>query len=596
MANSPLSQQGEVLDLTILVDGKEIDSNYAVISVQVKRAINKISKAKIVLLESQSFDDDFDANKSDSFVPGKEVEIKAGYDGKSTAIYKGVITRHRARSQSGKGVELQLTCSDKAIKMTLGRQNRYFKELKDSDIIKKVIGDSGLSAKVGATTYQHPNLVQYYASDWDFVRMRAEVNGMIVANRDGELVVDKPAIAGSPVLKLSYGVDVFSYGMELNSEAQMVDVKGVAWDGKTQSMIEEASSEPTVNKQGNITGKKLAEVLNVSGLQLQSSAPIPKEMLKVWANSELLKARLSSTHGRLSCPGSALVFPNTLIELQGFGDRFDGEAYVSKVRHELANGDWITHIDYGLSSEWFIKKKANITAPPASGAIPAIEGLQIGIVKKIEKDPDQTNRVQVDIPVIDPKGGSVWARLANFYATNNAGSYFMPEVGDEVVLGFLNNDPRFPIILGMVHSAKNPSPETPDEKNNIKGFITKNQLKLTFDEERKAIMIETPGGNKVTLSDKDSSIALQDSNKNTITMDKSGVSIDSVKDINLKAKGNIKFSADAKITVDAKADVDVSGLNIKNSAKVAFKAEGQAQAELSAAGQTTVKGAMVMIN
>src|SRR4051812_26941895 len=90
------------------------------------------------------------------------------------------------------------------------------------------------------------------------------------------------------------------------------------------------------------------------------------------------------------------------------------------------------------------------TSPPASGVNPGVSGLIVGTVKQIDQDPQGQNRVLVVAPLIDPQGDGVWARLANAYASNNAGISFMPEVGDDVVLGFLNDDPRLPIVLGSL--------------------------------------------------------------------------------------------------------------------------------------------------
>jgi len=79
-------------------------------------------------------------------------------------------------------------------------------------------------------------------------------------------------------------------------------------------------------------------------------------------------------------------------------------------------------------------------------------------------------------------------------------------------------------------------------------------------------------------------------------MSDSGIVMDSPKDIKISAKGNVNISATSNITLKANADVKVDGLNIVNNAQVGFTGKGSATAEISASGQTTVKGAMVMIN
>ncbi|WP_295935337.1 hypothetical protein [uncultured Alistipes sp.] len=118
---------------------------------------------------------------------------------------------------------------------------------------------------------------------------------------------------------------------------------------------------------------------------------------------------------------------------------------------------------------------------------------------------------------------------------------------------------------------------------------------IEYDEERKIVTISTPGMNRIELDDDAKAIRLTDQHKNMIVMDSRGISLSSEKDIVLKAKGNITTEA-LKTTVTSKSEVEIGGLNINVKAKVGVAVKGAATAELSADGQTRVKGAMVMIN
>jgi len=100
-------------------------------------------------------------------------------------------------------------------------------------------------------------------------------------------------------------------------------------------------------------------------------------------------------------------------------------------------------------------------------------------------------------------------------------------------VGFLNNDPRFAIILGSVYSSKIKPPYPPDKDNSIKAIVTKNDLKLEFNDKEKIITIETPGGNKAILSDQEKSITLEDLSENKISMTKNGITIESPKEIKI---------------------------------------------------------------
>ena len=160
----------------------------------------------------------------------------------------------------------------------------------------------------------------------------------------------------------------------------------------------------------------------------------------------------------------------------------------------------------------------------------------------------------------------------------------------------MNNDPTHPVILGGLYGSRHKPPYEYEAKNNRKAFVTREKMRIEFDEEKKTITVATPGKNTVEISDDGKHIRLTDEHRNEITMDKGGITLSSAKDITLKAKGNITMDATMKLSGTAKQDASIEGLNIKVQAKMGATVKGNATAELSASGQTTVKGAMVMIN
>jgi uncharacterized protein involved in type VI secretion and phage assembly len=328
-----------------------------------------------------------------------------------------------------------------------------------------------------------------------------------------------------------------------------------------------------------------------------SSALLSTEELKAWGESIANKSVLSKIQGKISVPGFTGIIAGDTINLAGFSTRFNGKAYISKVIHTIRDGGWITSLYVGKPSHWH-SALPDIGESPASGLIPSANGVQIAIVKKIHEDPDGKYRVLVSLPVFTGTGqdDGIWARLAFPYASADAGFFFFPEVNDEVLLTFINNDPRNPVITGSLYNTKNKPKETPDEKNQFKSIYTKSGIKIRFDDEDKIMVIETPGGNSFTMDDKDKKINIKDISGNSVLMDDSGITLESAKDIKLKAKGNVDISATGGINLKATSDLKGEGTNIHLSANAGFTAKGNASAEISASGQTTVKGAMVMIN
>ena len=163
------------------------------------------------------------------------------------------------------------------------------------------------------------------------------------------------------------------------------------------------------------------------------------------------------------------------------------------------------------------------------------------------------------------------------------------------MLGFVNNDPRHAVILGSLYGKKNKSPFTPEAENKDKGIITKNNLKITFDDKDKILILETPGGQKISLDDKGKSLKIEDQNKNSILLDSAGITLNSDKDITLKAGGKINITSKGVTEVKSSADFKANGINVTIKASAKIGLEG-ATGELKSSGPLTVNGAIVNIN
>ncbi|MCH8987730.1 MAG: type VI secretion system tip protein VgrG [Chloroflexi bacterium] len=597
MADSPDKNSSGVLSLSITSNGAKLKPVIGIVSVSVEKAVNRIPSARIVLLDGDMPNQDFPLSNTDDFKPGSEIQIDAGYMQQVETIFKGVVVKHGIKITGNNYSRLVIECQDKAVAMTVGRKNANFVDSKDSDIIKKIIGNySGLKSDVGSTDTSIKEVVQYYATDWDFALSRAEINGLLTIVDDGSVSVKAPEVGGAAVLSVTYGVDLMEFDAEVDARTQLASVGATAWDPKNQAVVESSPAAPdNLNKQGNLKAADLAKVIGLNSYRLQAPTANEKTELDSWAKAQQTKAELSSIRGKMKFQGSAKAKPGKVVELAGVGDRFNGNVFLTAVRHELVSGNWTTEAEFGLSANWFADRR-DLASPPASGMLPGAEGLQIGVVKQLDEDPNNEFRIQVSVPVLQAETEGVWARLASFYASSGFGAFFIPEIGDEVVLGYFNNDPSYPVILGSLYSSSRSPAYTPTADNFIKAIVTSSELKVEFDDEKKIVTIITPGGNQIVISDEDESILLQDQNDNKVELGPSGITLDSPKDITITAKGKVTIDATGEIGITSKADVKVEGLNVSNTAQVGFTAKGNATAELSASGQTTVKGAVVMIN
>lgn len=166
------------------------------------------------------------------------------------------------------------------------------------------------------------------------------------------------------------------------------------------------------------------------------------------------------------------------------------------------------------------------------------------------KDPDGQGRVKVKLPWSpDGQGGSyeAWARLATMMAGNNRGSWFIPDVNDEVLVTFMGGDPRQPCVIGAFWNGQDSPPQSMDGagKNFIKTIRSRNGVQFTLDDTdgKETMTLQTPAGQTVTLTDSPASINLQDSNGNSVQMQASGISISAAAQVTINAPAGLNISA-----------------------------------------------------
>jgi len=183
------------------------------------------------------------------------------------------------------------------------------------------------------------------------------------------------------------------------------------------------------------------------------------------------------------------------------------------------------------------------------------------------KDPDGQGRVKVSLPWSPDKDGAsyeAWARLATMMAGNNRGSWFIPDVNDEVLVIFLGGDPRYPCILGGLWNGQDSPPQSMDGagKNYVKKIRSRNGVQITLDDTdgQEKMVLETPGGQSVTLQDGPGSISIVDSNGNSVKLETAGVTV----------------TASAKVTVNASTAEISAGMLTVNAGMSTFSGVVQA--------------------
>ncbi|MGN6539428.1 MAG: type VI secretion system tip protein VgrG [Ginsengibacter sp.] len=582
----PNNSKHDVATYKIVVDNTEVDPSYQVMSLSIHKELNRVSTASLVFRDGDAALQTFPLSNKTDFVPGKKIEISIGRDGLNKSAFKGIIIKHAVKVKANGNTELHVECMDVAVKMTIGRKSKYFQNVKDSDVFDDLLSTYGIRSDPETTTLKHQELVQHNVTDWDFMLLRAEANGMLVNVDDGSIKIAKPAI-GNEVLQVNYGSSILEFEAEMDARFQYKSVNAESWDYSNQQLFTADTSSSSFAEQGNITSENLAQTISPDKFEMHHSGHLLEQELKDWTESVMLRSRLAKIRGRARFTGFSGIKPADTLKLSGVGDRFNGKAFVTAVRQEIGDGTWETQVQFGLDPKRYVFLHNDINEAPSAGLVGAIRGLQIGIVVQLESDPDGQDRILVRVPVIDSAGQGIWTRIASLDAGNERGAFFMPEIGDEVIVGFINDDPRHPVVLGMLHSSNKPAPISPADNNNEKGFTTRSKMHLSFNDDTKTIVIDTPAGNSITIDEKSMKIEIKDQNENKITMEQTGITMESPLNIDVKAGAVLTLSGGTSLSISAPS------LSVKADANVSV--EG-AVAKVTSSGITEISGSLVKIN
>lgn len=172
------------------------------------------------------------------------------------------------------------------------------------------------------------------------------------------------------------------------------------------------------------------------------------------------------------------------------------------------------------------------------------------------KDPDGQGRVKVTLPWSPDSGGAryeAWARLATLMGGNNRGSWFIPDVDDEVLIVFEGGDPRRPYVVGGLWNGRDRPPDSMDGSgnNHRKVIRSRNGVKITLDDTsgQEKMILETPGGQSFTMKDGPGSVEIVDSNGNSVKLETSGITVNAAAKVTISAS-QVEVSA-GMVTVNA---------------------------------------------
>jgi len=229
-----------------------------------------------------------------------------------------------------------------------------------------------------------------------------------------------------------------------------------------------------------------------------------------------------------------------------------------------------------------------VEAPEKAETKGRVFGVMPALVTNTQ-DPEKLGRIKVNYPWLSETSESDWVRVVSIFAGKDRGGFFLPDVGDEVMVIFQQGDMDLPYILGGVwNTTATPPEENAGGKNNIKIIKSRSGHTITISDDsegqKEMVEIKTNAGHQILLDDaagkeKIDIIDKTGSNKINIDAVKNAITIESAMEMTLKA---------TNITIEASGNLNLKGAIVK--------AESSATMNLEAGAINTIKGAMVKIN
>jgi phage protein D len=445
---------------------------------------------------------------------GVQVRVQSGSDSSSSLI-TGEITAIEGYYRGLTGWTV-VRGYDLCHRLQRARRTRSFEEMTDSDIATQLANEAKLPiGEITPTTTVHEHLLQCNQTDWEFLAQRAAETGFEFGMADGKFRFGKASTvadsdAGLPELDIPGPLLRFEPRVTAANVTPDVEVR--VWD-PLQATLSTAAPIPTAASGASAASPQgLTEVAGLfstggeagpadepssaGGADL-GPAPSPTayvvSTLPVDSAESAASALAAAVGGTFAeaegeAIGNSAIHPGATVKVSGLPGRFPTRWLVTRARHvfDLTENGYRTEFSAGGRND---RSLLGMTA--TGGANPArIPGVVCGIVDDIG---DEHARVRLTLPWLSPQAHTDWAPVVQFGAGKRSGAMFLPEVGDEVLVGFEFGDPRRPYVLGgLVTQQSNydlggspviQGPGGADSSVARRGFVSASGSKLVFHDE-----------------------------------------------------------------------------------------------------------------
>ena len=482
------------------------------------------------------------------FDVGKNVEIYMGYAGELEPMMLGEITAINPSFPENGAPTLTVTGYDKSHRLRHNRPARFtFKYMNDSIIAAQIAAENLLIPIIDPAPMPPRKSVQQTSSDWAFLKELAERNFFHVYVYWDKLYFRFPR-PQTEMVTLEWGKNLSSFSPRLSTSAQFGIQIIRGYDYKLAQKI--VAIIPAIALGSDLDGiierlgSSFIDQLVKLGRNVIRDQSIDGYFDATILAKSILRQLLDGLYeGSGSCIGIPNLRAGDKVNIAGLGKRFSGNYNLSKVTHAISESGYRTRFEVTQKATNTLLQslRKKIAETPSPNRQERNNNVVVGIVEN-NIDLEQCGRVQVSFPHLSDSNLSHWARIATPMAGSGAGMYFLPDIGDEVLVEFEHGDIDRPIILGSVWNGVDRPPEgNLDGQNRLRVIRTRAGHSITLD--------DTLGAEQITIRDRAGSIIRLQANGN--------VSIEAATNLNLTANGNINLDA-ANVNVTVTGAMDVS--------------------------------------
>ncbi|TML32060.1 MAG: hypothetical protein E6G35_02970 [Actinobacteria bacterium] len=328
--------------------------------------------------------------------------------------------------------ELVVTGLDLTHRLARGPKTRTFLRMTESDIASRIAGEYGLDTDIDAVSEAREYVLQAGETDYAFLKRIAGRIGYDLWIAERTFFFKRKAEGRSKPYTVKWGENLTRFSVRFASSEHCDEVVVKAWNPLDKTAITGRSSSgdpgtdaPAADEMAAAARHAFGRITRSTG-QFPASSPTEADAL---ADSLILKASGGAVVLRGEANGNPWLGAGADVSVERVGRRLAGKYRVTSVEHVYgADRPYVTRFVCG-------GKEAADMADLLRGAASTPGGLIVGLVTNND-DPEHLGRVKVRFPTLSDSDESTWARVATLGAGPSRGMQWLPEVGDEVLVGF----------------------------------------------------------------------------------------------------------------------------------------------------------------